>query len=102
MKYANTDHYKLQEENPAGLTRLSDARFAWKEERMKSRRLVYLYDKAGYPDYADRAEACATWLRFGTIGDKRGLLSANFCRLRLCPMCIARGARVRAQPAVSG
>lgn len=97
MKYANTDHYRLQGENPAGLARLTDSRFAWKEERMKSNRLVQLYSMAGYPDYADRAEACATWLRFGVIGDKRGLLSANFCNLRLCPMCTARGARVRAQ-----
>lgn len=64
---------------------------------MKSNRLVRLYSMAGFPDYADRAEACATWLRFGKIGDRRDLLSANFCKLRLCPMCIARGARVRAQ-----
>lgn len=97
MKYANIVHYELQGVNPAGLKRLDDSRFAWKEERMKTQRLVQLYSMAGYPDYADRAEACATWLRFGTIGDKRGLLSANFCNLRLCPMCVARGARVRAQ-----
>lgn len=97
MKYANTDHYRLQGENPAGMTRLHDSRFEWKGERMKARRLVHLYDLAGYPDYADRVEACATYLRFGTIGEQRGLLSANFCRLRLCPMCVARGARVRAQ-----
>lgn len=97
VKYANTVHYRLQGVNPAGFGRLPDTRFEWKGERMKSRRLVQLYQQAGYPDYANRVEACATWLRFGTIGEKRGLLSANFCRLRLCPMCVARGARVRAQ-----
>lgn len=96
MKYANTDHYKLQEVNPAGLAKLPDTGFAWKGERMKAKRLVQLYSMAGYPDYADRVEGCATWLRFGTIGERRGLLSANFCKLRLCPMCVARGARVRA------
>jgi len=52
---------------------------------------------AGYEDYAERVENCATWLRFGVVGDVRGLLNANFCKLRLCPMCVARGARVRAQ-----
>lgn len=97
MKYANTLHYELQAVNPDGLARLEDGKFAWRAERMKTRRLVRLYSMAGYPDYADRAEGCATWLRFGIIGDKRGLLSANFCNLRLCPMCVARGARVRAQ-----
>lgn len=97
MRYANTDHYRLQGVNPAGLAKLPDARFAWKEERMKTQRLVRLYSMAGYPDRADRAEACATYLRFGIIGEMRGLLSANFCNLRLCPMCVARGARVRAQ-----
>lgn len=97
MKYANTDHYELQAVNPDGLAKLADSKFAWKGERMKAERLVRLYSMAGYPDYADRVEGCATWLRFGIIGDKRGLLSANFCNLRLCPMCVARGARVRAQ-----
>lgn len=97
MKYANTEHYELQGVNYDGLVRFADSRFEWKGERMKAGRLVRLYSMAGYPDYADRVEGCATWLRFGTIGDRRGLLSANFCKLRLCPMCVARGARVRAQ-----
>lgn len=97
MRYANTEHYELQAVNLDGQGRMKDSRFAWKGERMKAERLVRLYSMAGYPDYADRVEGCATWLRFGIIGDKRGLLSANFCRLRLCPMCVARGARVRAQ-----
>lgn len=59
---------------------------------MKGNRLVRLYHMAGYEEYAERAENCATYLRFGIVGGKRGLLSANFCRLRLCPICIARGA----------
>lgn len=97
MRYASTEHYGLQAVNPDGLVRFVDSRFEWKGERMKAERLVRLYSMAGYPDYADRVEGCATWLRFGTIGDRRGLLGANFCKLRLCPMCVARGARVRAQ-----
>lgn len=57
--------------------------------------MVRLYHMAGYEEYAERAENCATYLRFGIVGDKRGLLSANFCHLRLCPICIARGAVIR-------
>lgn len=64
---------------------------------MKGNRLVRLYHMAGYEQYAERAEACATYLRFGIVGDSRGLLSANFCGLRLCPMCVARGSVVRAK-----
>ena len=96
MKYANTDHYELQAVNPDGIAKLPFTEFGWKVERVKSLRLKRLYDIAGYPDYADRVESCASWMRFGTIGDRRGLLSTNFCKLRLCPMCVARGARVRA------
>lgn len=64
---------------------------------MKSNRLVRLYHLAGYEQYADRVEFCATYMKFGIIGENRGLLSANFCKLRLCPICTARGAVVRAK-----
>lgn len=64
---------------------------------MKSNRLVRLYHLAGYEQYADRVEGCATWLQFRVLGDKRELATANFCGLRLCPMCTARGAIVRAR-----
>nr|CRY96858.1 hypothetical protein [uncultured prokaryote] len=97
MKYSNTLHYELQGVNPEKLERLSDTRFSWREERMQANRLVRLYHLAGYEDYADRVEGCATWLQFRTTGDQRELMSANFCKLRLCPMCTARGAVVRAK-----
>lgn len=64
---------------------------------MKSNRLVRLYHLAGYEQYAERVEGCATWLTFWVAGDRRELKSANFCGLRLCPMCVARGAVVRAR-----
>lgn len=53
-----------------------------------------LYRKAGYPDYAVRTLNCATFLQFNVYknGEKR-LKTANFCKLRLCPMCIGRRAR---------
>lgn len=97
MRYANTTHYKLQGVNPAGLKKLDGEGFAWRAERMKSNRLVRLYHLAGYEQYADRVEGCATWLQFRVLGDKRELTTANFCGLRLCPMCTARGAIVRAR-----
>ena len=96
MKYDNIDLLKLQEQNVADAPRLVDTSFLWRVERMKSRRLAELYRIAGYVDYAERCDCCATWLRFNVLGDRKTLRSANFCRLRLCPMCVARGARVRA------
>ena len=97
MKYCNTEHYEIQRVNPDNLEKLAAQRFAWRAERMKSNRLVKLYQMAGYGPYADRVELCATKLDFQTIGGKKVLQSANFCKLRLCPMCVARGAIVRAK-----
>lgn len=97
MKYNNTLHYELQGVNPDKLDRLTGDRFAWREERMKANRLVRLYHLAGYERYAERVEGCSTWLQFRVSGDSRELSSANFCKLRLCPICTARGAVVRAR-----
>lgn len=65
---------------------------------MKANRLVKLYHLAGYESYADRVESCATWLQFRVdSAGNRSLSSANYCRLRLCPICTARGAAARAK-----
>lgn len=97
MRYANTDHYKLQAVTVTKDTpRLNDD-YLWKVERVKTQRLVQLYRQAGYMEYAERAEVCATWLAWNWTPERKSLKSANFCRLRLCPMCIARGARTRAK-----
>lgn len=56
--------------------------------------LYELYEKAGYPDYAVRTRDCATFLQFNVYqSGERRLKTANFCKLRLCPMCIGRRAR---------
>lgn len=56
--------------------------------------LYELYEKAGYPDYAARTRDCATFLQFNVYkSGERRLRTANFCKLRLCPMCIGRRAR---------
>lgn len=72
---------------------MSGERFRWCENRRKGVRLVPLYRKARYEKYAERAAGCATWLQFYEMenGDKQ-LRAANFCHLRLCPMCTARRA----------
>lgn len=97
MKYNNTLHYQIQAQNPDSMEKLHDSRTAWREERMRANRLVKLYHLAGYEDYADRVEVCSTWLEYRVVGDQRTLASANFCRLRLCPICTARGAVQRAK-----
>ena len=76
------------------VTTLEDRRFNWRERKEKTMLLYELYDKAGYPDYAARTRDCATFLQFNVYkGGERRLKTANFCKLRLCPMCIGRRAR---------
>ena len=76
------------------ITTLKDGRFDWKARKEKTMQLHELYHKAGYPEYAERTRNCATYLQFNVYqsGEKR-LKTANFCKLRLCPMCIGRRAR---------
>lgn len=74
--------------------RLTDSRFPWVERRKKTVMLAQIYEKAGYIPYAERAGSCATWLQFYAMSDgSKTLSAANFCDLRLCPMCIARRAK---------
>ncbi len=73
---------------------LQDERFNWRDRKVKTVTLAELYDKAGYPDYSERARTCATWLQYNVSAEGEKQLSAvNFCQLRLCPMCTARRAR---------
>lgn len=73
--------------------RLKDDRYPWRIRHIGSRRLAKIYDKAGMYAYAERARTCATWLQYTGTGDQKELQAANFCQLRLCPMCIGRRAR---------
>lgn len=74
--------------------RLKDNRYPWRERKMKTLKLAELYELAGWPDYAERAKTCATWLQYLAQEDgSKQLHAANFCQLRLCPMCIARRAK---------
>lgn len=76
------------------ITTLEDKRFDWRERKEKTMLLYELYEKAGYPEYAARTRDCATFLQFNVFqSGERRLKTANFCKLRLCPMCISRRAR---------
>lgn len=73
---------------------LQDSRFSWRERKEKTMKLYELYEKAGYHEYAERTRDCATFLQFGEYPNgERRLQAANFCKQRLCPMCISRRAR---------
>lgn len=63
---------------------------------MKAVALTEAFRASGFEKYAERVENCSTWLEFYVSGDEKRLKSANFCKLRLCPICTARGAIVRA------
>lgn len=82
----NENHYTI------GEVGLQEEKFEWLKKRVKSMELADIYNNLEQFRYADRAMTCATWLQFAVIGDKKNLCSANFCQLRLCPMCMARKA----------
>lgn len=70
---------------------LVDARFPWRPRKMRSFRLARLYEVSGDKQLALRAAGCSSALQFQVdqdTGDK-WLFFANFCKLRLCPICSA-------------
>lgn len=90
------DGLQVQVSGEGEVETLSDERFAWRERKVKTVRLAELYELAHYPVYAERARTCATWTQFSEWADGSGrkrLTAANFCQLRMCPMCTARRAK---------
>lgn len=82
-----------QEEELAKVERLRDSRFEWRDKKMRNIKLAHLYDVAGLKEKGDQAASCTTWIRFIVDGQGvRKLDAANFCQLRLCPICTARRA----------
>lgn len=62
----------------------------WKEKRVKSLIVSKLYEDIDKRK-ADRVKDCATYVRFKvTSSFDYKLDTANFCRVRLCPVCIWR------------
>ena len=62
----------------------------WREKKIKNLIVSEIYKDVN-EDKAIRLENCATYVEFwiGDLEEKR-LKAANFCRVRLCPMCIWR------------
>lgn len=90
----NVDGTQVLVSSDGEVQTLQDKRYDWKEKKEKTMLLYELYEKAGFPDYAARTRDCATFLQFNVYkGGERRLRTANFCKLRLCPMCIGRRAR---------
>ena len=58
----------------------------WSEKKVANELLSLAYDTVD-PSKAARLRDCASWLTFALDGDEKKLKSANFCRVRLCPMC---------------
>lgn len=73
---------------------LRDEKFPWKERKLKTLTLADIYNAAGFPDYADRAKNCSTWLQYLADGKgARRLRRFNACQLRLCSLCSTRRAK---------
>lgn len=59
----------------------------WKERKLKSLMLADSYKRLGYKKYY-RVLDCSTFLEFKvTTAERLKLTNANFCKVRLCPMC---------------
>lgn len=72
---------------------LKDKCFKWREKKNSSAKLARLYELAGMPDLALRSAWCSTSLGFAVSADgSKQLSAANFCHLRLCPICTGRRA----------
>ena len=67
--YMNLNTYDSQLQvsvSPEGeVMTLQDDRFPWAERKVKTVRLAKLYQKAGYPEYSQKAATCSTWLQIG-------------------------------------
>lgn len=58
----------------------------WETMKVQSRRLSALYRFVD-DHKAEMMEQCADWLAYKRDGEGYRLSKANFCRVRLCPMC---------------
>lgn len=59
----------------------------WEPRKRDSQLMASALLVAGLKSHAYRMSDCGSNLTFGCSGDDWRLLSANFCRERLCPMC---------------
>lgn len=80
---------------------LKNEKFDWNGKKKKTLELADIYRDISYSDYQRRAVQCGSFLEFNlleadrkslseALKGKKQLSSANFCQLRLCPVCNAR------------
>lgn len=77
---------------------LQDEKFSWRTKKRETLVLADTYTAGKLDKYADRARSCSTWLEYLSNADqsKKELHHFNACKLRLCPLCAARKARIMA------
>lgn len=61
----------------------------WARYKIMNSYLSLAYDEVD-PAKAERLRNCATWLQFSQTSEGLRLRLANFCRVRLCPVCAWR------------
>lgn len=67
----------------------------WRMDKMGTFLLHESYERLGHKKKSKRCCECGTYLEFKYFPSvkKRKLIGANFCQLRLCPMCTKRRSR---------
>ena len=82
MNFSTFDRHLQVAVSPEGeIVTLQDDRFPWAERKVKTVRLAKLYQRAGYPEYSEKAATCSTWLQYGVSADgSKQLASFAFVR----------------------
>ena len=62
----------------------------WRKRKMSSLEVSASYKRLGNMSKAFRMNSCGDILEFVRQGDKKKLIHAHFCKIRLCPMCAWR------------
>lgn len=62
----------------------------WKEKKIRSLLLSDSYQRIGNNKKSQRVKSCGDVLTFKKLEDEFKLHQANFCKVRLCPMCAWR------------
>jgi plasmid rolling circle replication initiator protein Rep len=62
----------------------------WREKKVKTMALADSYNRLDMDRKAGRVSECGTFLEFRRYEHEMKLQGANFCRVRLCPMCAWR------------
>lgn len=72
--------------------RLNGSERPWRRRKMQALRVADAYDDLGFDRVADSMRECGSHLTFAECpqGHEMKLRTANFCRRRLCPMCMWR------------